>query len=185
MKRLIIIILALFTYGCEVSNVPIRSVNGKGFDSRLAGAWVSTKENTTTYLHVGKINEAHMGSVNEKGYVIIVEHTGKSMNMEKYPIISACLKSGCYVSVSTNDKDEPSYFLAKYSISESGILTVHYPDMDFLKSAVRSGKIRGKFSGDRKMFSGVLTSEDELRNFVEANSKQLFAGEKFNFARQK
>jgi hypothetical protein len=176
MKRLMIALLALFIYGCEgQSDVPIRSAKGDDFDVRLAGVWVSNENHTHTYVHIGKVND--------KAHVIIVEHheDNNSLNMESYPMVSACLSNGCYLSANINKADEPSYFLMRYSFSQSGTLTVQYINNYFLKNAVKSGKITGKVNA----FVNLHATEPELREFVEKYANQLFTGEKFTLSKLK
>jgi hypothetical protein len=142
-RLLLVIVVAAIFAGCiPESDNPISSPDSSMQDARLTGVWYAENGGDRIYLHFGP-GEGRRMDVTEVDH----EKNGK-MHANSYTVFSSRIKGVRYMNIqAAGDKSAPYYF-ARYGVDSADVLRIWLMSPDFVKKAIRGGRIRGTIKED-------------------------------------
>jgi hypothetical protein len=113
------LLLSFLLTGCPFdSKTPIGDPVAGSFDQRLLGTWFWAE------LGSGKVTEFKVFRFNSSEYYLEIQDEGKEVERSRMYIVTVGGQQFLNINDLTDDEATISYTLARYSISDAGVLTI-------------------------------------------------------------
>jgi len=156
-------------------------------DSRLAGTWVGKNEDAPD--DVFRFTQGKGAWMR-----LTITHPDKKEKLESYDLFPSIIGKRTFLNVRTSGKDErgrtvKGYYIVRYSISSSHVLTMWPLSSDAMADAVREGKLKGIVHRNNDILDDSphsdvdVTLQDSganLSRFIQSHDSDDVFGDKMN-----
>lgn len=176
-RQLLILVMLCGCAGCATHEHPLVAPAGPAFDAALIGDWITAANEGSVQLHFEPDGSA--GRLDAT-----FDEPGKDREVDHFRVITARIEQLDYASLAPisgkDPADPPSWMLARYTLTPSGVLAIEIEDAEFFDAAVKNGDLPGVVKKERELFNArtvrEAATEQELREFVRVNSSLIFNG---------
>jgi hypothetical protein len=176
-----LLLLLVGLVGCKVDSInPISSLDKAQPDVSLYGVWRYRINGELTYVHIGpefSLSKSDAAAANKRIKIILIDHKPNGITEEAHVAHGSRVGKQRYLNVAQFEEGKPvGYIFVQYTLVDQNTLRFSAINDDLLKTAIRSGRIKGTIHGEGLTSETAITAESvEIESFLKQEGAKLFA----------